>query len=79
MAHVNDLLARIKVKLPQLEELLAPIEDRSSEEDGEVSVLSSAETKRLFLAASPEIIPFLTLSFFRGIRPATLERLDWST
>jgi integrase len=52
--------------------------ERSSEEDGEVSVLSSAETKRLFLAASPEVIPFLTLSFFCGIRRATLERLDWT-
>jgi integrase len=52
--------------------------ERSSEEDGEVSVLSSAETKRLFLAASPEVIPFLTLSFFCGIRRATFERLDWT-
>jgi hypothetical protein len=34
LARTNDLLARIKVKLPQLEELLAPIEDRSGEEDG---------------------------------------------
>jgi hypothetical protein len=28
------LLARIKAKLPQLEDLLAQIEDRSGEEDG---------------------------------------------
>jgi hypothetical protein len=34
LARVNDLLARIKVKLPQLEELLALMEDRSGEEDG---------------------------------------------
>ena len=34
IARVNDLLARIKVRLPQLEELLAQIEDRSGEEDG---------------------------------------------
>jgi hypothetical protein len=34
IARVNDLLARIKVKLPQLEELFAQIEDRSGEEDG---------------------------------------------
>jgi hypothetical protein len=54
------------------------IRERSSEKDGEVSVLSSAGTKQLFLAASPEVIPFLTLSFFCGIRRATLERLDWA-
>ena len=34
IARVNDLLARIKVKLPQLEDLLAQIKDRSGEEDG---------------------------------------------
>ena len=34
IARVNDLLARIKAKLPQLEALLARIEDRSGEEDG---------------------------------------------
>jgi hypothetical protein len=34
IARVNDLVARIKIKLPQLEELLAQIEDRSGEEDG---------------------------------------------
>lgn len=32
--RVNDLLGRIKIKLPQLEDLLAQIEDRSGEEDG---------------------------------------------
>src|SRR5271166_5439681 len=30
------------------------------------------------MVAKPEVIPFLTLSFFAGIRRATLERLDWS-
>ena len=33
-ACINDLLACIKIKLPQLEELLPQIEDRSGEEDG---------------------------------------------
>jgi integrase len=52
--------------------------ERASEEDGEISILSAEETEHLFRAATPEIIPFLTLSFFCGIRRATLERLDWS-
>jgi hypothetical protein len=34
LARTNDLLARVKARLPQLEELLAQIEDRSGEEDG---------------------------------------------
>jgi len=32
-AHINDLLMRIKTRLPQLGALLARIEDRSGEED----------------------------------------------
>src|SRR5262249_31728019 len=46
-------------------------------ETEEVSILSPEETHRLFRAAAPEVIPFLTLWFFCGIRRATLERLDW--
>jgi len=43
----------------------------------EISVLSAEETERLFRAADPEVIPFLALWFFCGIRRATIERLDW--
>ena len=52
--------------------------ERVSEENSEISILSAEQTERLFRAAKPEVIPFLTLSFFAGIRRATLERLDWS-
>jgi hypothetical protein len=34
IARINHLLARIKAKLPQLEELLARMEDHWGEEDG---------------------------------------------
>jgi integrase len=52
--------------------------ERSNEETGEISVLTAAETRKLFQAAAPEVIPYLTLSYFCGIRRATLERLGWS-
>src|SRR3984893_6624803 len=51
--------------------------ERSTEED-EISILSADETNRLFRAADPAVIPFLTLSFFCGVRVATLERLSWA-
>jgi integrase len=51
--------------------------ERSNEED-EISFLSADETERLFRAADPAVIPFLTLSFFCGVRVATLERLSWA-
>jgi integrase len=52
--------------------------ERSTEENGEIAILSADETARLFASADKSVIPFLTLSFFCGIRRATLERLDWS-
>ena len=51
--------------------------ERSTEED-EISILSADETERLFRAADLAVIPFLTLSFFCGVRVATLERLSWA-
>ena len=52
--------------------------ERSTEENGDISILSSEQTERLFRAAPREVIPFLTLSFFAGIRVDTLRKLDWS-
>ena len=51
--------------------------ERSTEDD-EISILSADETERLLRAADPVVIPFLTLSFFCGVRVATLERLSWA-
>jgi integrase len=52
--------------------------ERSSEENGEINVLSAEQTEKLFRNAPSEVIPFLTLNYFCGIRVATLRRLDWS-
>lgn len=52
--------------------------ERSSEENGEITILSVADTKKLFDSADSAIIPFLVLNFFCGIRRSTVERLDWS-
>jgi len=52
--------------------------ERVTEENGEIGILSVEDTEKLFRAADPEVIPFLTLSYFCGIRTSTIERLDWS-
>jgi integrase len=53
-------------------------EARVSEENSKIHILSASETSRLLHAADPEVIPYLALWFFTGIRAATLGRLDWS-
>ena len=52
--------------------------ERSTEENGEISILSAENTEKLFREADPEVIPFLVLNFFCGVRRAVIERLDWA-
>jgi integrase len=52
--------------------------ERSSEENGEISILTSEQTAKLLAAADPLVIPFLALHFFTGIRRATLEKIGWA-
>ena len=52
--------------------------ERSSEENGEISIVTPENTKKLFESADSQVIPFLVLNFFCGIRRSTVERLDWS-
>jgi hypothetical protein len=47
--------------------------ERVTKED-EKGTSSAEQTEKLFRAAEPEVIPFLTLSFFCGIRTATIRR-----
>jgi integrase len=49
-----------------------------STEDAKISIVSAQDTEKLFRAADPEVVPFLVLNFFCGIRRSTAERLDWS-
>jgi integrase len=41
-------------------------------------ILTVTETARLLEAASPELLPYLAIGAFAGLRRAELERLDWS-
>jgi integrase len=41
-------------------------------------ILTVTETARLLEAASPDILPFVAVAAFAGLRRAELERLDWS-
>jgi integrase len=41
-------------------------------------ILAVTETARLLEAATPDVLPYLAIGAFAGLRRAELERLDWS-
>jgi integrase len=41
-------------------------------------ILTVTETVRLLEAATPDVLPYLAIGLFAGLRRAELERLDWS-
>src|SRR5262245_20233007 len=51
---------------------------KAKEIEGTVGILSVAEMARLLEAADAELIPFIAIGAFDGLRRAELERLDWS-
>jgi integrase len=52
--------------------------DQAKEVDKAPGILTVQQTARLLEAASPELLPYLAIGAFAGLRRAELERLDWS-
>ena len=46
--------------------------------EGEVGILTPAESSALLVGADPAIVPVIALGLFSGLRVSELERLDWS-
>jgi integrase len=51
---------------------------KAKEVEGTVGILTVAETARLLEAAEKELVAFIAIGAFAGLRRAELERLDWS-
>jgi integrase len=51
---------------------------KAKEIEGTVGILTVTETARLLEAATAELVPFIAIGAFAGLRRAELERLDWS-
>jgi len=45
---------------------------------GEIEIFRPEEMARILAAAKPELVPFLAIGAFAGLRSAEIERLDWS-
>jgi integrase len=70
--------ARLKRYLPLDWDGMAHVEKmRDDDDDGEVTIYTPAELRAFLDRARPEIIPFLTIGAFAGLRSAELERLTW--
>src|SRR5204863_8471141 len=52
--------------------------DLDFEDDGEIEIFTPEELKRLFEVARDEIIPFLAIGAFAGLRHREICRLDWA-
>ena len=52
--------------------------DNDFEDTGKIEVFTPDEMRKLMAAARPELIPFLALGGFAGLRHAEIRRLDWS-
>jgi integrase len=51
---------------------------RAKETEGDIVILSVAQTAQLLEAASGETLPFWAIGAFAGLRRAEVERLDWA-
>jgi integrase len=50
----------------------------ATEIPGDVQIFNCEEMAKLLAAAEPEVVPFLALGGFAGLRHAEIKRLDWS-
>jgi integrase len=50
----------------------------AKEHRGEIEIFCPEEFARVLNTAEPDLIPFLTIGAFAGLRHAELQRLDWS-
>jgi integrase len=51
---------------------------KAKEHGGEIGILTVTQTARLLESATPEVLPYIAIGLFAGLRRAELERLDWS-
>ena len=51
---------------------------KAKEVDGIIGILTVAEAARLLENATPDVLPYLAIGLFAGLRRAEIERLDWS-
>jgi integrase len=51
---------------------------KAKESGGDIGILSVTQAARLLEIAAPDILPYIAIGLFAGLRRAEIERLDWS-
>jgi integrase len=46
--------------------------------DGDIEIFTPAELRKILDAAKPQMLPYVALGAFAGLRTAEIQRLDWS-
>jgi integrase len=52
--------------------------ERAEDDSGEIEIFTPDEMRSLLANARAELIPYLTIAAFSGLRAAELQRLDWA-
>ncbi len=52
--------------------------EKADDQSGDIEIFTPDELQKLFANARAEIIPYLSIAAFAGLRSAEIERLDWS-
>jgi integrase len=71
------LFARARGYYAREEDALAGVQFAKGK-GGEIGIFTPAEMRWLLAVAKPEIVPFLAIGAFAGLRTAEITRLDWS-
>ena len=50
---------------------------KAKESSGSIGILTVQQTARLLESATPDVLPYIAVGLFAGLRRAEIERLDW--
>jgi len=51
--------------------------EKAKESGGNIGILTVTQAARLLETATPDVLPYIAIGLFAGLRRAELERLDW--
>jgi integrase len=51
---------------------------KAKKRSGDIGILTVTQAARLLESAAPDVLPYLTIGLFAGLRSAEIERLDWN-